>query len=111
MNVNPAANETTGPAPNGAGSSEINNLIADIEDVLAKAGHVVDLNVPKLRESLRRKLAMAKFGITEGGRRVSAAARTAATATDEYVHQSPWQAIGIAAAVGATVGFLLARRR
>jgi len=30
--------------------------------------------------------------------------------TDEYVHEHPWQAIGIAAGVGLLVGMLIARR-
>ena len=34
----------------------------------------------------------------------------AANATDAYVRDSPWEAIGIAAGVGVLVGVLLARR-
>jgi ElaB/YqjD/DUF883 family membrane-anchored ribosome-binding protein len=30
--------------------------------------------------------------------------------TDEYVHEHPWRAIGIAGAVGLLVGMLIARR-
>jgi ElaB/YqjD/DUF883 family membrane-anchored ribosome-binding protein len=30
--------------------------------------------------------------------------------TDEYVHEHPWRAIGIAGAVGVLVGMLIARR-
>jgi len=32
------------------------------------------------------------------------------TATDDFVHDSPWQAVGIAALVGALVGILVTRR-
>jgi len=111
LNANPATKEAAGPAPNGTGNSEINNLIADIEEVLAKAGDIVDVDVSKLRDSLREKLAVAKSGLFEGGRKVTEAARTAANATDEYVHHNPWQAVGIAAVAGATLGFLLGTRR
>jgi ElaB/YqjD/DUF883 family membrane-anchored ribosome-binding protein len=34
----------------------------------------------------------------------------AAGATDDYVHGSPWTAIGVAALAGVAVGYLLARR-
>jgi ElaB/YqjD/DUF883 family membrane-anchored ribosome-binding protein len=34
----------------------------------------------------------------------------AARATDEYVHDNPWQAIGVAAAVGFLLGLVVARR-
>ncbi|WP_157314711.1 DUF883 family protein [Chitinibacter sp. FCG-7] len=37
-------------------------------------------------------------------------AKVAAKQTDEYVHNHPWQAVGIGAAVGLLVGFLVARR-
>jgi ElaB/YqjD/DUF883 family membrane-anchored ribosome-binding protein len=41
-------------------------------------------------------------------------ARHAADATDTYVHEHPWQAMGLAAAVGGAVGgaigMLIARR-
>jgi ElaB/YqjD/DUF883 family membrane-anchored ribosome-binding protein len=33
-----------------------------------------------------------------------------AAAADDYVHDSPWTAIGIAAAAGMLIGFLAARR-
>ena len=110
MNASATMNQTTGPAPNGAPASEMSKLVADIEEVLARAGHVVDVDVTSLRDSLRQKLAAAKSGLLAGGRRISAATSTAATATDDYVRGSPWQAVGIAALAGAAVGFLLARR-
>ena len=37
-------------------------------------------------------------------------AKDAAKATDDYVHENPWQAIGIAAAVGLVAGLLMSRR-
>jgi len=36
--------------------------------------------------------------------------RAAAKATDAYVHESPWTAVGIAAGVGLLVGVLIGRR-
>jgi ElaB/YqjD/DUF883 family membrane-anchored ribosome-binding protein len=30
--------------------------------------------------------------------------------TDEYVHENPWQAIGIGAAIGFLVGLVVSRR-
>jgi ElaB/YqjD/DUF883 family membrane-anchored ribosome-binding protein len=35
--------------------------------------------------------------------------KQAATSIDEYVSDSPWIAVGIAAAIGALIGFLTAR--
>jgi ElaB/YqjD/DUF883 family membrane-anchored ribosome-binding protein len=94
----------------GVASSEVSNLIADVEDLLTRVAHVADADVTKLRESLRQKIGAARDSISAGGQRVGQMARTAATTTDGYVHHNPWQAIGIAAALGAAVGFLLAKR-
>ena len=37
-------------------------------------------------------------------------AKAAARVTDEYVHDNPWQAIGIGAAVGFLAGLVISRR-
>jgi ElaB/YqjD/DUF883 family membrane-anchored ribosome-binding protein len=36
--------------------------------------------------------------------------KIAAQATDDYVHEKPWHAVGIAAGVGLVVGLLIGRR-
>ena len=36
--------------------------------------------------------------------------KAAARATDDYVHEHPWGAVGIAAAVGLVIGMLISRR-
>jgi ElaB/YqjD/DUF883 family membrane-anchored ribosome-binding protein len=41
---------------------------------------------------------------------VRTTARRAATVTDDYVHASPWQAIGVGLLVGLAAGALLMRR-
>ena len=110
MNAQATSMDSNATTANGAAPSEISNLIADIEEVLGKAAHVVDLDVAKLRDSLRHKLAAAKAGLSEGSRKIADAATSAANTTDGYVRGSPWQAMGIAAVAGVAVGYLLARR-
>jgi ElaB/YqjD/DUF883 family membrane-anchored ribosome-binding protein len=36
--------------------------------------------------------------------------REAARATDEFVHDRPWTAVGVAAGVGLIIGLLIGRR-
>ena len=36
--------------------------------------------------------------------------KLAARATDEYVHENPWRAVGIGAGVGLIIGLLIGRR-
>ena len=110
MNSFTPAKEPAAKPAKGTASPELDNLISDVEGVLARSARVLDLDVSKLRDSVRRNLATAKAGISEGGRRLGAAATSAAGATDDYVRRSPWQAVGLAAAAGAAIGYLLARR-
>jgi ElaB/YqjD/DUF883 family membrane-anchored ribosome-binding protein len=39
-----------------------------------------------------------------------ARARQAADFTDGYVHENPWRAIGVGAAIGLLIGYLVSRR-
>ena len=55
-------------------------------------------------DMLRVELDLPVLGVIEPG------ARAAARATDVYVHESPWTAIGVAAGVGLLVGLILGRR-
>ena len=36
--------------------------------------------------------------------------KAAVKATDGYVHENPWQSIGVGAGLGLLVGFLISRR-
>jgi ElaB/YqjD/DUF883 family membrane-anchored ribosome-binding protein len=91
-------------------AGEWRNLLADVEDLIKKIAHVDDLEVAKVRAKVEQTLARAKSTAKESGATVRAYARDASSATDEYVHESPWTAIGLAAAVGVVVGFLASRR-
>jgi ElaB/YqjD/DUF883 family membrane-anchored ribosome-binding protein len=60
----------------------------------------------KAEESLRALKARAE-GAQDA---VVLRARSAANTTDAYVHENPWEAIGVAAGVGLLIGVLVARR-
>lgn len=68
---------------------------AKAEELRSKAMHMLDHAITRahdLQEAAVRK-----------GRKI-------AHDTDEYVHEHPWRAIGIAGAVGLLIGMLIARR-
>jgi len=93
-----------------AAAEEINNLIADVEDLLAKIAEFNDADVAKLRTRVMRAVDTAKETLAQGSDTVRRQAQRAAATADDYVRESPWQAVGIAALVGAVVGILVARR-
>ena len=57
-----------------------------------------------------RAVDSAKETLAQSTDTVRRQAQRAAATADDYVHESPWQAVGIAALVGAVVGILAARR-
>ena len=91
-------------------SAEIKNLIADVEDLLARIADLKDADVARVRNKVMRAVGAAKETLTGSADNVRRQAQLAATTADDYVHDSPWQAVGIAALVGAVAGILATRR-
>jgi ElaB/YqjD/DUF883 family membrane-anchored ribosome-binding protein len=94
----------------GAGRDEWHKLVADVEDLVKKVAHVDDEEIAEIRSKVEDTLARAKTTATEGVATARARAEEASDATDEYVHENPWAAVGIAAAVGIIIGFIASRR-
>lgn len=92
-------------------SAEWRNLVADVEDLVKKVAHVDDEEIARIRSKVEDTLAKAKTSTTQGLAVVRERAEDVSEATDEYVHDNPWQSIGIAAAVGIIIGFVVAGRR
>jgi ElaB/YqjD/DUF883 family membrane-anchored ribosome-binding protein len=93
-----------------AGGQEMSSLIADVQDLLGRVAHVADPEIARLRIKVGRALTSAKRVLADGTDQVQRQAKDAMTAGDSYVREQPWQAVGIAAAAGLLVGFLVARR-
>ena len=91
-------------------SPEIASLIADVEDLLQKVGHIADTEVAQLRDRLNEKIAGAKETLGNQRVRLAAVARNAAGATDDYVHENPWRSTGVATLIGLALGYLIFRR-
>jgi ElaB/YqjD/DUF883 family membrane-anchored ribosome-binding protein len=89
---------------------EIKNLIADVEDLVARIANVKDEDVVRLRTRVMRAVGAAKEGLAGSADTIRGQAQQAMSGADDYVRESPWVAVGIAAAVGAVVGILVARR-
>jgi ElaB/YqjD/DUF883 family membrane-anchored ribosome-binding protein len=93
-----------------AASSEIRNLIADVEDLMARIADLKDADVVRVRNKVQRAIDATKQSLTEGADAVRQHAQGIATTTDDWVRDNPWQAVGIAALVGVVVGILATRR-
>lgn len=86
-----------------------NDLSSLAEDARALMSATADVAGDKVGEARKRLAAALESGKQMLGR-VKDKAVEGAKATDEAVHKHPYMAIGIAAGVGALIGFLVARR-
>ena len=85
-------------------------VLAEAEDMLKRAATETGEKARDLRSQVEAKLLTAKLRLQELEGQALDQAKEAARATDTYVHDNPWQAIGVAAAVGFLLGLVVARR-
>jgi ElaB/YqjD/DUF883 family membrane-anchored ribosome-binding protein len=93
-----------------AATIEIKSLIADVEDLIAKIADLNDADVTKVRNKVQRAIATAKESIAESAESLREQAQRVAGSADDFVHDSPWQAVGIAAMIGVLIGLVVTRR-
>lgn len=91
-------------------ADDFSNVLRDAEDLLRKAGAETGDKAEQLRAEAESKLLRAKLRLQELEGRLVDRSRAAARRADDYVHQSPWTSIGVAAAIGFVAGLLLNRR-
>lgn len=90
--------------------ADLKLVVADAEDLLKiTAGQAGD-KVAVAREKIQASLEQAKAKLAAAEAAARDKAKLAASATDEYVHQNPWRAVGVAAGVGLIIGMLIGRR-
>jgi ElaB/YqjD/DUF883 family membrane-anchored ribosome-binding protein len=103
-------NESVAPSIKRTAASEVQNLVADVEDLLKKVTNTSDADIARLRARVQDRVVSVKSSLAAGSQRLTETARIAASTTDDFVRRSPWQAVGIAALAGTVVGYLLSRR-
>ena len=90
---------------------DVQNVVSEAQDLLktVKDEGATRIDDVKSKMSAQYDAAREKFG--EIQTTVQEGAKQAMTTTDEYVRSNPWRAVGIAAAAGALIGFLVSRSR
>ena len=66
--------------------------------------------VSELREKIQDRLRDAKIRLADAEAALVDKTKAAARATDDFVHENPWKAVGIAAGVGLLLGVIIGRR-
>ena len=85
-------------------------VIADAEELLRATAGQAGEKVAAARTRIQDSLTAAKAKLEQLGEASAEKAKAAAHATDHYVHDHPWHAIGVAALVGLLLGTVIARR-
>lgn len=85
-------------------------VIADAEDLLRATASQAGEKMGAAREKFEDSVQRAKMRLAEVEDALLDKGKQAARATDEYVHDNPWKAVGIAAGVGLIIGMLISRR-
>ncbi|MEP6547827.1 MAG: DUF883 domain-containing protein [Gammaproteobacteria bacterium] len=87
-------------------SQILTNLTNDVEDLLGKLGSDLSPDVRDLRDRLGKGIAETRKSAARVGAQASSAVRNYAVVADDYIHDSPWIALGTAAAAAGVIGFL-----
>jgi ElaB/YqjD/DUF883 family membrane-anchored ribosome-binding protein len=94
----------------GGMAGDFRTMINDSEDLLKAAATVSGEGFAVARTKFEDKLRRAKATLAEASQPVIDRTRETAAAANDYVHGSPWTAIGVAIAAGVLIGFLAAKR-
>ena len=90
--------------------SDLKVLIGDTEELLKATAGQAGEKIAIARERIQASLAVYKDRLIDAECAMMERTKEAARATDEYVHEHPWQAVGVAAGIGFLLGMLIARR-
>jgi len=90
--------------------NDMKTLVKDAQDLLREASLASGDRADELRA---RGLAMLETAMDKAHELQALAVekgKAAAHTTDEFVHEHPWKAVGIAAGIGLVLGMLISRR-
>jgi len=89
---------------------EFSSVLSEAETLLDKASKETGDKARDLRTQVEARLLSAKLKLQELEGEAVDRAKAAARITDDYVHENPWQVVGVAVAVGFLVGLMMNRR-
>lgn len=90
--------------------NELEKLVNDLRGLISSRDLDTLPEIKLLRQRLDDSLHNVRDSAVRAAQEAARQAREAAWAADRYAHDEPWRVAGAALAVGALVGFLLARR-
>jgi ElaB/YqjD/DUF883 family membrane-anchored ribosome-binding protein len=90
--------------------ADFKTVVADAEALLRATANQGGEELAAVRTKAEESLRVVKARIAEEQVALLVRTKEAARATDAYVHENPWKAVGVAAGVGLVIGLLSGRR-
>jgi ElaB/YqjD/DUF883 family membrane-anchored ribosome-binding protein len=90
--------------------ADLKVVIRDAEELLANTGQQAGEGFKVAKEKIESSLKSAKAELANAQDLVIAKSKEAAQTADLYVKEHPWQAVGMGAALGVILGFLISRK-
>lgn len=90
--------------------SDLKLVVADAEELLRLTANQAGDRAAELRSRVQDHLVSAKQKLADADLALRDKAKDVARATDDYVRDNPWRAVGIAGGIGLVVGMLISRR-
>ncbi|MEO8307604.1 MAG: hypothetical protein ABI616_06145 [Pseudomonadota bacterium] len=93
------------------GASQLRKFLDDVEDLVRRVSPLDDEDLGRMRNRVESSLKSVRKSADRQVRSALDASAKAVRVTDDYVRESPWKAIGIAAiAVLAVTSLVMSRR-
>lgn len=89
---------------------QIKHSLDEAERMLQQAAEATGDKAEELRQNAMRSLRKTREHLHSTQDELMYRGRQAVRATDDYVHDNPWRAVGMAGLVGVLVGALICRR-
>ncbi|PJI49713.1 MAG: hypothetical protein CTR55_10255 [Pseudomonas sp.] len=90
--------------------AEFQALVSDTEKLLQSSAELAGAEADQMRAQIHESLKRARDAIYSTKDSVRDQGKAAVDATEDYVGDHPWQAVGIAAGIGFLLGLLVSRR-
>jgi len=89
---------------------DLSAVVADAEELLRATASQTGERISAVRARAEESVKVAKNRIAEIQDDLMDQAKVVAKEADAYMHENPWKAAGIAAAVGVLIGAIISRR-
>jgi ElaB/YqjD/DUF883 family membrane-anchored ribosome-binding protein len=88
-------------------AGQLQKFFDDVEDLLGRVSSLDDAEISRLRSRVESSISHMKSAARDSMHAAIDGTKSAAIATDEYVHRKPWVAIGATAVACLALGALL----